>query len=545
MLAIALEKPSRRIPCRMGRVGAMLAIALKKPGLAKPGLAKPFPGFRQVDKKDQSVASLHLAVVDLGAESGRVSLARYDGTRLNFQEAYRFPNRPVQVRGHLYWNVLELWREMLDGLRRSRAISGDLHSIGVDTWGVDYALLDAQGFLLGLPFHYRDSRTQGMMEQVCARIPRETIYADTGIQFMSINTLYQLAAHMQMQPRLFEYADRLLMIPDIFHAWLSGIHVGERTNASTTQLWSVNEQCWSNQLLKALNVPSNIMPPVVEPGTLLGPLLPELAAELGSNVQVAVPATHDTASAIAAIPASEDEGWAYICSGTWSLVGLELLQPLIPTDIDANFTNEGGIFSTVRFLKNVTGLWILQECKRAWEKEGQTYSYAELFALAENAPAHSAFIDPDDPCFLTPGDMPARIQAYLAERNQPILVSPGEIVRCILESLVLRYRQVLAQASQLAGISLQRVHVVGGSSQNAMLNQWLADATGLSVVAGPVECSVLGNALVQLVALGELSTLAQVRALARSSVSTVTYQPDSGNRGAWDEANGRFQRLSS
>ncbi len=247
------------------------------------------------------------------------------------------------------------------------------------------------------------------------------------------------------------------------------------------------------------------MPPVVEPGTLLGSLLPELAIDLGPGVQIAVPATHDTASAIAAITATEDVGWAYISSGTWSLVGLELSHPLIPTDIDANFTNEGGIFGTVRFLKNVTGLWILQECKRAWEKEGQSYSYYELVALAQSARAHVAFINPDDARFLAPGDMPARIKSYLSEHDEPVLETPGEIVRCILESLVLRYRQVLLRASQLAGISLQRVHMVGGGSQNAMFNQWLADATGLIVVAGPVECSALGNALMQLVALGELT----------------------------------------
>lgn len=491
------------------------------------------------------MSELHLAVVDLGAESGRVSLARYDGTSLTLSEAYRFANRPVQVRGHLYWNVLELWREMQDGLRRSRAIAGNLQSIGVDSWGVDYALLDEQGFLLGLPFHYRDSRTQGVMEQVFASISRETIYTETGIQFMPINTLYQLAAHIRMQPRLFDHVERLLMIPDIFHAWLSGEQVGERTNASTTQLWSVREQGWSRQLLDGLHIPFRIMPLVVEAGTLLGPVLPELATELGSSVQVAVPATHDTASAIAAIPASEDDGWAYISSGTWALVGLELPRPLIPANIDANFTNEGGIFGTVRFLKNVTGLWILQECKRAWEKEGQTYSYAELFALAEHAAAHIAFIDPDEPRFLAPGDMPTRVQSYLAEHDEPVLATPGEIVRCILESLVLRYRQVLALAAQLAGISLHTIHVVGGGSQNAMLNQWLADATGLTVVAGPVECSALGNALMQLVALGELHSLTDVRALARSSASTITYLPSPESRVEWDAAYERFQRLDS
>ena len=332
------------------------------------------------------MAERNLAVVDLGAESGRVFLARYTGQELTLQEMHRFPNRPVRILGHLYWNLPALWQEILSGLRLARAAAGELHSVGVDTWAVDYGLLDPPGQLLGLPFHYRDARTEGMMEAVFARLPRETIYAQTGIQFLSFNTLYQLLAHRQNQPQTFACADRLLMMPDLLHYWLSGERVGEYTNATSTQLWSVAEKRWSTELLMALELPMQILPPVVEPGTVLGALLPELARELGTGVRVIAPATHDTGSAVAAIPADDAPGWAYISSGTWSLVGLELPSPLLESGLAENFTNEGGIFSTVRYLRNVMGLWLLQECRNTWASAGQAYGYDELINLAQQAP---------------------------------------------------------------------------------------------------------------------------------------------------------------
>ena len=285
-------------------------------------------------------AKRNLAVVDLGAESGRVFLASYDGTRLTIQEIHRFPNRAVSILGHLYWNVPTLWQEILQGLRQTRMAAGELHSVGIDGWGVDYGLLDAPGQLLGLPFHYRDTRTEGMMQRVFARVSRETLYSQTGIQFLPFNTLYQLVAHSQQQPGLFAYADRLLMVPDLFHYWLSGERVGEYTNATTTQMWSVPQKRWCPELLDTLGIPAHILPPVVEPGTNLGPVLPELAEELGAGVRVIAPATHDTGSAIAAIPANDAAGWAYISSGTWSLVGLELSAPLLTSGLADAFTNE-------------------------------------------------------------------------------------------------------------------------------------------------------------------------------------------------------------
>jgi rhamnulokinase len=488
------------------------------------------------------MATLNLGIVDLGAESGRVLLGSYDGERLMLQEVHRFLNRPVQLGKHLHWNVLSLWQEIVEGLREARNRAGVLHSVGVDTWGVDYALLDEHGYLLGMPFHYRDGRVEGMMERAFARVSREEIYQQTGIQFMPINTLYQLMAHQLAQPALLQSAHRFLMMPDLLHNWLCGEQAGERTNATTTQCWSVARNDWAHELLHALELPSSLLPAVVEPGTRLGTLLPELAQDLGSNVRVIVPATHDTASAVAAIPAS-GTNWAYISSGTWSLVGLELPAPSIAQGSQANFTNEGGVFGSVRFLRNVMGLWLVQECRRTWEREGQLYTYEELFALADKAPAFSTLINPDDPDFLAPGDMPVRIERYAREHGQRVPASVAFFVRTILESLTLRYRQILELATQITGVSVQAIHVVGGGAQNAHLNQWIADATGLPVIAGPVEASASGNALMQLVGLGELKNLPEVRLLSTRSTSLQRFEPDTQQRPAWNEAYERFQNL--
>jgi rhamnulokinase len=487
------------------------------------------------------MASLHLGVVDLGAESGRVYLARYNGAQLTLEEIHRFANEPVALEGHLYWNVLTLWQQLLNGLRKARSQAGRLDSVGIDTWGVDYALLDEGGLLLGIPFHYRDARTQGIMEAVFQRVPRESIYAQTGIQFMPINTLYQLIAHQRQQPTLLREARRLLMIPDLFHAWLSGERLGEYTNATTTQCWSVPQGRWATELLSALDLPTGLLPPVVRPGTKLGVLRPAFQEELGSSVQVIAPATHDTAAAVAGLPAPADSNdWAYISSGTWSLVGLELEAPQIEQGSTANFTNEGGVFGTVRFLRNVMGLWLLQECRRAWERSGLAYGYDELFALAEQAPAFGPLLNPDDEALLPPGDMPARLRAQLRAHGQPVPTDVATLVRAILESLTLRYRQILTLATHISGRTLRALHVVGGGSQNRQLNQWLADATGLPVIAGPVEATAQGNALMQLVGLGELTTLAELRDLARRSAITQSFHPDPSRRAAWDEAYERF-----
>jgi len=485
-----------------------------------------------------------MAAVDLGAESGRVMLARYDGRRLSLDEIHRFPNRPVMVRGHRLWNVLGLWDEMFTGLRQARQQAGALDSIGVDTWGVDYGLVNAQGLLRALPVHYRDHRTDGVMEQVFASVPREVIYARTGIQFLPINTLFQLYAHESQQPGELGDAHRLLLIPDLLHSWLSGEMVSERTNATTTQCWDPIAGRWAIDLLDRLGIPTALLPPVVEPGTQLGETLPEWRSELGAACVIA-PATHDTGAAIAATPIAQGDGWAYISSGTWSLIGAELTRPLMtPEALAGNWTNEGGVFGTTRFLKNVMGLWLLQECQRMWALEGRAQNYDSLLAQVDDVPTHVALIDPDDLRFLAPVHMPDAINAYVRARGQPPLETPVAFARCIMESLVLRYCEVLRQLERLTGSMIVAVHIVGGGSRNARLNQWLADAFGAPVIAGPKEATALGNALMQLVGLGELQSLAEVRTLAQC-VSTRVFAPRSGHRATWDEAAGRFAALTA
>lgn len=483
-----------------------------------------------------------MAAVDLGAESGRVMLARFDGQRLSLREAHRFPNRPVMIRGHRFWNIAGLWDETLTGLRKARREAGALDSVSIDTWGVDYGLVDAQGLLCSQPYHYRDHRTDGMMERIFAHAPRETIYARTGIQFMPINTLVQLYAHQQQQPGDLERAHRLLLIPDLLHSWLSGELVSERSNATTTQCWDPVAGRWATELLDTLGIPTAMLPPVVEPGTVLGEALPELRAELGA-ARVIASATHDTGSAIAAAPVARADNWAYISSGTWSLVGAELQRPIMTAEAGrANWTNEGGVFGTTRFLKNVMGLWLLQECLRVWAGEQRAMDYDTLLASADDVPAHAALIDPDDARFLAPGYMPDAINSYLREHGQQPLQSDAAFARCIMESLVLRYCEALRQLERLAGITISVVHMVGGGARNVRMNQWLADALGIPVVAGPPEATALGNALMQLVGLGEMHTLAEIRAIAQR-VPTHAFEPRTAHRAAWDEVAARFASL--
>ena len=485
----------------------------------------------------------NVAAVDLGAESGRVMLARFDGRQLSLEEVYRFPNRPVMLRGHRFWNILALWDETLTGLRKAHQAAGTLDSIGADSWAVDYGLVDAQGFLQGNVFQYRDSRTDGVMEQVFARVPRDVLYARTGIQFLPFNTLYQLYAHEQMQPGALARAYRLLMIPDLLHGWLCGSLSSERTNATTTQCWDPIAGAWATDLLDQLAIPTTMLPPVVEAGTVLGEVLPELQGDLGA-AQVIAPATHDTGSAIVATPVQLAGGWGYISSGTWSLVGLELSHPVMtPEALAANCTNEGGVFGTTRFLKNVMGLWLLQECQRRWARDGRALDYDTLLAGVDAVAPFTALIDPDDSRFLAPPDMPVAINAYLSEHGQKSLSAPAAFTRCIMESLVLRYREVFNQLCRLAGTSMSGVHILGGGARNARLNQWLADALDMPVIAGPYEATALGNALMQLVGLGELRDLTEVRTIAQNAPTRI-FSPRSDEQAAWHEAAERFREIT-
>lgn len=470
------------------------------------------------------------AAVDLGASSGRVLVGRVEGGRLVTAEVARFPNGPVTVpegeRETLYWDVLRLYAEIVAGLRSAAREHGPLASVGIDSWAVDYGLLDADGALLGSPVHYRDRRTDGVPEQVFAHLPAEWLYARNGLQVLPFNTVFQLAA-ASGSARL-AAARRLLLVPDLLGHWLSGAVVAEVTNASTTGLLDVSTRRWSAEVLSAVAAAyrtdvAGLLPPLVEPGTVVGRLRPAVGA--GAAALVAV-GSHDTASAVAAVPAV-GTGHAYISCGTWSLVGLELAAPVLTeASRRANFTNELGVGGTVRYLRNVMGLWVLQECLRTWEEEGQALDLPGLLAAARALPALRCVVDIDDPSFLPPGDMPGRVAAAAARSGQPVPRSAPETVRCILDSLALAYRRAVRQAAELAGRHVGVVHLVGGGARNELLCRLTADATGLPVVAGPVEGTAVGNLLTQAQAAGVLEPgLPALREVVAASTPTRRYDP--------------------
>ena len=479
--------------------------------------------------------------MDLGASGGRVLLGRFDGERFDLTELHRFPNGPVGVTGHLYWDVLQLWSNLKTGLRRV----GDapLAGIGVDTWGVDFGLLDAAGNLLGNPHHYRDTRTDGVMEQVFEHVGKKQLYERTGVQFMQINTLYQLySMRLHSDPRL-DCAETLLMMPDLFHYWLTGRKTGEHTIASTSQLLDARSRSWDTGLLETLSLPTQVFPDLVQPGTVIGPLLGEVADEVGLSSEIPVIATgsHDTASAVAAIPGL-DANSVFISSGTWSLMGVELAEPVLGESARAlDVTNEGGVGGTVRLLKNVAGLWLLQESRRHWQREGLEYGWDDLLELASQAEPFRSFVDPGAETFLSPGDMPAAIREVCRRTGQPEPESVGEVVRCCLESLALKYRSVLDGLEALLERRLDKIYIVGGGSQNQLLNQFTADACRRVVVAGPVEATALGNLLVQGVATGHIEDLAAGRRVVAASVVRQRFEPKHGE--AWERAYERFQTL--
>jgi rhamnulokinase len=497
---------------------------------------------------------------DLGAESGRAMAGAFDGERLALEEVQRFANGPVRVPlgqpapgappEALYWDVLSLWQEMVAGMAAFGARYGPPASIGVDTWGVDYALLGADGALLENPRHYRDPRTNGMLEAAFQLVPREEIFERTGIQFLPINTLYQLlAATLHRAPAL-GAARTFLMMPDLFTYWLTGRIACEFTDATTTQAYDPRRRRWAADLLERLGVRSDIFPEIVAPGTITGTLLPSVAdqARLPATTRVVAVASHDTGSAVAAVPADtgalgQGETFAYVSSGTWSLVGGEVVEPVItPQALAYNFTNEGGV-GAFRLLKNVMGLWLIQECRRVWRERGREYSYPELADLAGQARPFAALVDPDDERFLPPGDMPARLAAFCARTGQPSLDPDdvAQVARCVYESLALKYRWVIERLEHLTGRRVAVIHVIGGGSQNALLNQFTADACNRPVLAGPAEATALGNVLVQALALGRIQSLADGRDLVRRSFPPVRFE--ARHPAPWDEAYPRFLQL--
>jgi rhamnulokinase len=480
-----------------------------------------------------------VAAADLGASGGRVMVGQVGARHLILHEAHRFPNIPVRVLGTLHWDILRLYQGVLDGLRAA-ARAFDLASLGIDSWGVDYGLLDSSGALLGNPVHYRDARTDGVAEDMLSRIPAAGMYATTGVQQLPINTIYQLAAAART-PQL-AAARTVLLIPDLLAYWLTGEVGAEMTNASTTQLYDVRAQSWAAGLIEQAGLPADLFPPLRPPGVTIGDLRPEIAAQLGLTrphdpLPVIAVGSHDTASAVVSVPAL-GRGFAYISCGTWSLVGVELDQPVLTeASRAANFTNEAGVDGTIRYLRNVMGLWLLQESVRTWAEAGHDADLAALLGQAARVPPLAAVVDPDDPVFLPPGDMPARIAQACRRTGQPPPQDPAQTVRCIVDSLALAYRRAIRQAQELSGRQVETVHLVGGGSRNSLLCQLTADACGLPVVAGPAEAAALGNILVQARSLGAgPGDLDGMRALLRATQRLRRFEPAGGSGRAWEAA---------
>jgi rhamnulokinase len=463
--------------------------------------------------------------LDLGAESGRAMLATLAGHKIELSELHRFANTPVALPTGLYWDTLGLFGEMCRGIRAAAKRVEAIDAIAVDTWGVDFGLLGPDGSLLDQPRHYRDSRTAGLIKDVTAVVPREEIFQQTGIQFMEINSLYQLFAAQRHLPHVLDQATHLLFMPDLFNYFLTGACAAERTIASTSQFYDPVKKQFATDMLRKLGIQAGFLPRLVDPGIELGPVLPSIMEHCGltQETMVCTTGSHDTASAVAAVPATGDD-WCYISSGTWSLMGVELDTPVINEgSLAANFTNEAGVANKIRLLKNIPGLWVLQECKRAWEAEGHHLTYAELMEAAAAAPHSATVLDLDE--FISPGNHPARIVAQCRKTGQQAPADMGSTARVILHSLAVRYKQVLETLEQLTGKTLNVIHIVGGGSRNSLLNQLVANVTGRRVVAGPAEATAAGNALTQALGMGYLSSLEELRAVVRNSFEVEEFRP--------------------
>jgi rhamnulokinase len=486
-----------------------------------------------------TMKSVEILAFDLGAESGRAMLGHLENGRLDVRETHRFPNTPVNLFGHIHWNIFALFDEMKRAMRACAAAPPA--SVAVDTWGVDFGLAARDGSILGLPYCYRDVRTEGAMDEYLKLVPRQALYEATGIQFMPFNTIYQLYAMVRDRSPLLDAASDLLFMPDLFNYLLTGRKASEFTMATTSQFFNPRTRTWSPGLFQAMGFSRKILQEVLEPGTVLGPLRPEVASETGLGaVPVVATASHDTGAAVAAVPAS-GKNWAYISSGTWSLVGVEEMAPIITQEaLDRNFTNEGGVAGTIRFLKNVTGLWLVQQCRKAWEG-GRAASYEDLTRLAGEAAPFQALIDPDDPVFLNPPDMPEAIRTYCRKTGQAAPDSEASFIRTILESLALKYRLVIDQMEKVVSHPVERIHVIGGGSQNRLLCQFTADATGRPVSAGPAEATAVGNILVQAMALGLVGSHHELRTIVCKSFRPAAYEPRQSS--AWRVAFDRFRTV--
>lgn len=480
---------------------------------------------------------------DLGASSGRSLLGQIKDGKIVVEELHRFSNDPVQVGDRLHWDILRLYHEIKQGLLKAKHNGITLRSMAIDSWSVDFGFIGKNGELVGNPYHYRDRHTEGVMESVLKQIPASVIFARTGIQFLPFNTIYQLAALKQANSPLLKEDSRFLMIPDILRYFLTGQMHNEFSNATSTQLYNPLEGKWDSELLRLLDLPKSWFGDVLQPGAKAGMLQSTVCEELGiPSIPVYAVAEHDTGSAVVAVPATE-KSFAYLSCGTWSLMGTEVNKPVI-NDLaqKLNFTNEGGAYGTYRLLKNIMGLWILQECRREWERAGISHSFPELVQMAAAAKPFAAYIDPDAALFLHPGDMPARIAEYCKETGQKAPENTGEIVRCILESLALKYRFVFELTQRLSGQQMGGLHMVGGGIQNTLLCQWSANAIGKPVWAGPSEGSAIGNLVVQWIAQGEFADIWEARRVIRDSFPITTYEPE--DQEEWNLAYGQFCRIT-
>jgi rhamnulokinase len=480
----------------------------------------------------------HFLAFDLGAESGRAISARLRDGLLDLQEIHRFPNEPVRQRGSLQWDILRLWLEIRRSLEKIPSAS--LASIGVDTWGCDYALLGERGALLENPYHYRDSRTDGIMDAVFQRVSADDIYGVTGIQFLPFNTLFQLYAASRTTPKLLEAAHTFLTIPDLLNFWLTGELTSEYTNATTTQFVEARSRTWATGLLNELDLPTRLLPRLIEPGSFVGRVGKDVSAIFAGTTVVA-PACHDTGSAVASVKVGGNR--AFLSSGTWSLLGIEVPAPIItPRSRDLNFTNEGGVCGTTRLLKNIAGMWLLQACLRNWAETGLRFEYDQLLtAASDDRHAFNVLFDPDHAGFLHPPSMVAAIASYCRDTQQPEPDGPPAIARAILESLAFKYRFVLDRLEELTGNAIEEIQIVGGGSRNRLLNQFTADATGRTVVAGPVEATALGNLAMQMVATGAVGSLGDARAIIERSFPVERFTPVAASQDRWNSHYPRFQ----
>ncbi len=489
------------------------------------------------------MAGRNYLAFDLGAESGRAVLGTLENGRLALQEKHRFANPTGRMNGHLHWNLLAQWEELKTGLKNA-ANGPPLSGIGVDTWGVDYGLIGRVGNVLGNPYHYRDARTDGVMARTQQKVSRDEIFNATGVQFMEFNSLFQLMAMREQNSQALEIAETLLFMPDLFNFLFTGVRKTEFSIATTSQMVDPRTRSWARPMLEQLGIPTRILPEIVASGTVIGPLSKDVAEECGVGpIPVIAPACHDTGSAVAAVPLEgTSNDWCYISSGTWSLMGVELAEPVInEKSLRYNYTNEGGVGGSIRFLKNIMGLWLVQECRRHFKKEGYDHSYAEMTQMAGRAKGFGALIDPDHAPFLSPGEMPLKIDRFCESTRQPKPSNRGDYVRTCLDSLALTYRRTLGGLEDVLGRKLNTIHIVGGGTQNELLSQMTADACNRVVIAGPVEATGIGNILVQAMATGDVKSLADARTIVRNSFDVKRYEPRETKR--WDTAYDRFRSL--